>query len=32
MKLFLKAIALAAKDPKFQGHPRQELNRLFDVA
>lgn len=32
MKLFLKAIALAAKDPKFQGNPRQELNRLIDVA
>lgn len=32
MKLFLKAIALAAKDRKFQGNPRDELNRLIDVA
>lgn len=32
MKLFLKAIALAAKDPKFQGNARDELNRLIDVA
>jgi hypothetical protein len=32
MKLFLKAIALAAKDPSFKGNPRQELNRLIDVA
>ena len=32
MKLFLKAIAIAAKDPKFKGHPLQELNHLLDVA
>ena len=32
MKLFLKAIALATKDPNFKGNPRQELNRLIDVA
>jgi hypothetical protein len=32
MKLFLKSIALAAKDPKFQGNARDELNRLIDVA
>jgi hypothetical protein len=32
MKLFLKAIALAAKDANFNGNPRDELNRLIDVA
>lgn len=32
MKLFLKAIALAAKDPNFRGNARDELNRLIDVA
>ena len=32
MKLFFKAIALAAKDPNFKGNPRDELNRLIDVA
>jgi hypothetical protein len=32
MKLFPKAIAIAAKDPKFQGHPPQELNRMIDIA
>ena len=31
MKLSLKAIAQAAKDPNFKGHPRDEVNRLIDL-
>ncbi len=31
MKLFLKAIALAAKDPKFHRYPCKDFNRLIDV-